>query len=422
MKYKVNHLIYASGPDLINTIRIAITLTEPVSAEVLRFAADRAVQRYPYFSVKLIREGAEYAFVPNCLPFVITPNGRTVTLGTEESNGHLFAFAYDGCRLYVDTSHFVSDGNGLFPFLKTVLYYYLSFLHPEETFDTASIALAGSEVPPEEADDDPYPDYPLPEAPFGMIARPEKVFLLNDQPQGYGHMDGWTSYVFRIGQKTLMKHASSLDGSPATFITSLIYRAIMDCHPENHLPVVCGMQHQFRKALGKPLSHLCHVNVVPIVFPDRLRERELEFLDTVARGRIIIGTDDANDILTVNEHVRNGKRIREMSLSEKHDYMRNVILNGIGVNTFEVSYTGRVQWSGLDRYVTDVVPYFDLTLSGGLTVEIFSVGETFTVNIMQRYGIEAYTDRFAELLSQTGVTYERKAPERFRLCSFRLPE
>lgn len=37
--------------------------------------------------------------------------------------------------------------------------------------------------------------------------------------------------------------------------------------------------------------------------------------------------------------------------------MRKVILDGIGTNTFEVSYTSRVPWSGLDKYITNVVPY-----------------------------------------------------------------
>ena len=186
-------------------------------------------------------------------------------------------------------------------------------------------------------------------------------------------MDDWTSFVLRINQKDLMAFASSLDGSPATFIASLMYQSIIQCHPENRLPLVCGMQHQFRKALGKPFSHLCHVNVVPIIYPDRLKKWGIERLNTAARGQLILGADNQNDILTVNAHIRNEKMIRDMSLSRKHDYMRKVVLDGIGTNTFEVSYTGRVPWSGLDKYITNVVPYFDLTLSGGISIEIFQL-------------------------------------------------
>lgn len=419
--YKVNNLLYAAGPDMIGTIRTGITLTEPVNAQVLEGAVRKASRRFPYFSVKLVQHGSKYRMERNRLPFVISPDGRAVILGTEESNYHLFAFAYDGCRLFVDTSHFITDGNGKFPFLKTILYYYLTKLHPDEEFDTKTIPLSGSEVPDDEADDAPYPDELLSVDPLDMIPRPESVFLLRDQKNGYGHMEEWTSFVFRIRQDELMSFASSLDGSPATFIASLMYRSITDCHPENLLPLVCGMQHQFRKALGNPVSHLCHVNVVPIIYPDRLKKWDIERLNTIARGQLIIGANIENDILTINEHIRNEKQIQGMTLSRKRDYMRKAILNGIGTNTFEVSYTGRVPWSRLDKYITNVVPYFDLTVSGGLSIEIFAVRDVFSVNIMQRNGNRQYVDRFAALLEENGVVYTAEKPEHFQLSGFQLP-
>jgi hypothetical protein len=101
--------------------------------------------------------------------------------------------------------------------------------------------------------------------------------------------------------------------------------------------------------------------------------------------------------------------------------MRKALLKGIGKNTFEVSYTGRVPWSGLDKYITNVVPYLDLTVSGGLSIEIFSVGDVFSINIMQRNGNRQYTDRFAALLEETGVEYTAEEPEHFQLSGFQLP-
>ena len=422
MSWKVNNLLYAAGPELVNTIRIGITLTEPVDEQALRLALEKTAPRYPYFAVRLVRRGEEYVMEPNELPFVVSPRGGTVTLGSGESNHHLFAFAWEGCRLWVDTSHFVTDGNGMFPFLKTLLYEYLHSLHPDAPFEAETVARAGSRIPAGEADDDPYPAEPLPAQPLGEQSRPEMVFRLGDQPQGYGNAEGWTAFRFRIRQRDMMAYVSGVDGSPATFIASLLYRAISDVHPETDLPLVCGMQHQFRRALGAPLSHLCHVSIVPIVYPTRLRGRDVERLNTIARGSLILRADDANDILTVNAHIRNEQRIRTMTLPEKRAYMRRVILEGIGLNTFEVSYTGRVPWSGLDRYITDVSPYFDMTLSGGLSAEIFAVGEVFSVNIMQRSAVPVYAERFAALLAEHGIPREAEPPEHFSLCVFRLPE
>ena len=421
MSFKVNNLIYAAGADMVNTHRTAVTMKEPVNPQLLEKAIEKAAIRFPYFSVKLRRQGEEYMLEPNALPFVLSPEGKTVTLGTAESDFHLFAFAWDGRRFYMDGSHFITDGNGVFPFLKTILYYYLSFQYPDERFDTKQIALAGDPVPDEEADDDPYPKAALPEHPIGNLSRPEQIFMLEDQPKGYESMAGWTSFCFIIPQKELMAFVSSIDGSPASFVASLLYKAISKLYPENSLPIVCGMQHQFRKALGRPFSHLCHVNVVPMIYPDRMRDVDLERLNTISRGILIIRASDDNDVLTVNEHIRNERMIRGMTMDQKHAYMRKAVLDGIGKNTYEVGYTGRVPWSGLDRYIENVVPYIDIALSGGISVEIFSVGEVFSVNIMQRNNDSRYMDAFCKLLQENMIQYTAEKPERFCLCGFQLP-
>lgn len=421
MSFKVNNLLYAAGEDLVNTHRTAVTMKDPVDPQILEEAIRKAAVRYPYFAVRLERRGEEYVMVLNELPFVLSPNGGTVTLGTEESNGHLFAFAWDGCRFFADASHFITDGNGLFPFLKTILYYYVKARYPDAELDVKKFALAGDPVPEEEADDDPYPEETLPEQPVCAETRPEQAFLREDQPGGYENRGQWTSFRFAIPQKELMAFASSIDGSPASFVATLLYRAVCEVHPENRLPLVCGMQHQFRKALGRPFSHLSHVRIIPMTYTDAMRGKDLGWLNTVSRGMLVLRADDANDVPTVNEHIRNEKAIRGMTLPEKHAYMRKALLDGIGRNTFEVSYTGRVPWSGLERYIATVTPYIDMTLSGGISAEVYSIGEIFDINILQRNADRRYAERIEEALKENGVRYTSAEPEPFSLCGFRLP-
>jgi len=422
MEYRVNNLIYAAGKNLLNTIRLISEMTEPVNADALRKAAGLAIKRYPYFSVKLVRRGEEYVMIHNDAPLTVTAGGRAIPLGGAESAGHLLALAYDKKTIFVDSSHFITDGNGIFPFIKTLLYCYLHILHPEEEFDTSGINLPDSEIPSDEADDYPFPPEPLETSPLGLRFRPTDVFTLPDQPKGYTSRDRWTSFRVNVKQKDMMKFASSVDGSPATFIASVMYRAIADLHPECELPIVCGMQHQYRKALGRPFSHLCHVNIVPIPYTSRMQGRELELLNTMARGTIIVRADDANDILSVNEHIENEKMIETLTLPEKHRYMRTFLLNSIGRNTFEVSYTGRVSFCGLDKYIADFYPILDMSLSGGISVEIFTAGENFCINIMQRNDDGRYADRFTELLTETGIEFVSGQPEHFEINDFVLPE
>ena len=422
MEYRVNNLIYAAEKDLHNTIRTIFEMTEPVNVDMLRGAADLAITRYPYFSVKLVRRGEEYVMIHNDAPLPITSGGKAIPLGGTESAGHLLALTYDKNRISVDSSHFITDGNGIFPFIKTLLYCYLHILHPDEEFDTSGINLPGSDIPPDEADDYPFPDEPIETTPLGIRYCPIDVFKLGDQPEGYTSRDKWTSFRVKAKQKDMMRFASSVDGSPATFISSVMYRAISDIHPECELPIVCGMQHQYRKALNKPHSHLCHVNIVPIPYTSRMKNRDIELLNTMARGTIIVRADDDNDVLSVNEHIENEKKIKTLTLAEKHEYMKKFLLNGIGQNTFEVSYTGRVPFSGLDKYIYDFIPILDMRLSGGISIEIFTAGENFCINIMQRNDDSRYTDRFAAILTENGINCVQEPPEYFEINDFILPE
>ena len=418
MSQSVNNILYAAGDEFLNTLRFGIFFREPVQIDALKKAAQQAAKRFPYFAVKLVREGEKYVFEPNGEPYVFTRGKRPVRLNSPESRRHLVAFSWENDRVFLDTTHFLMDGTSAFPFIRTLLYAYLTSIHPEEKFEPSCIALPDSEIPAEESEDNPYPAEPIPCEPMRLRPMPEKILTLPEQTQGYRHMENWTSFLFRVPQKELMKYVSSVDGSPATFVSSLLYRAIDRLHPENELPIVCGMQHQFRHAFGKNQSHLCHVNLVPMLYPVSLRGADIERLNTIGRGALILRASDEADLKTVNQHIQNEKAIREMTLAQKREYMRRAVKEGIGNNTFEVSYTGRVAWGGLDRYVSFLTPYLDMTLSGGISVEIFSRDADFDINVMQRNADPRTVECVFDLLSKAGIHYEKVCTEAFEIPAF----
>jgi hypothetical protein len=311
------------------------------------------------------------------------------------------------------------DGTGNMLSILMLLYEYLHIVHPDEEFDLSKIPQPGDKIHPEELTKEPYPTEPIPSNPLGGRDRPEKVFKLDDMPQGYDNMKDWTSFRIKIPQKEMMVYASSVDGSPATFISSLIYMAISDLHPENQLPIVCGMQHQFRPALGNMRSHSSHVCIVPIVYPDHYKNREIDSINTLGRGALIINADIEQDKLIVNEHIRNADRIKGLTFSQKHELMQEIVLSGIGENTFGVSYVGKISFCGMDRYIQSFTPYLDMTLSGGISTEIIALGDYFVVSIMQRNSDDKYVKRIRELLAEKGIHCLVEEPEHFEICSFK---
>ena len=101
--------------------------------------------------------------------------------------------------------------------------------------------------------------------------------------------------------------------------------------------------------------------------------------------------------------------------------VRWIVRSSIGKNTFEVSYTGRVNWAGLDRYISYVAPFLDLTLSGGVTVEIFSCGQDFNINLMQRNEDPAIAERVKVLLAENRIDCQMERTEHYEVPGFEMP-
>ena len=125
MKYQVIPLIYAASEQFKNTIRFGIEFFDEIESEALRYAVDQVQKRYPYFSVKIEREGEKYVLSENALPFVIHADEDPICLNSPESNNHLLSISWKDRIVWIDISHFICDGNGLAPLAKSLAYYYV---------------------------------------------------------------------------------------------------------------------------------------------------------------------------------------------------------------------------------------------------------------------------------------------------------
>jgi hypothetical protein len=101
--------------------------------------------------------------------------------------------------------------------------------------------------------------------------------------------------------------------------------------------------------------------------------------------------------------------------------MKEFVLKGIGKNTFEVSYVGRVSFGGMEKYISNFSPTLDMSLSGGISIEVFSLADYFCIHIMQRNGDTKYVDRFGSLLQENGIQCETETPDHFEISDFVLP-
>ena len=71
---------------------------------------------------------------------------------------------------------------------------------------------------------------------------------------GFPDGEGMYAYHLHIPQRDMMSKASPLGGSPVSFLTVMMYRALSSLDEGLELPVISHVQHQYRQALRAPIN------------------------------------------------------------------------------------------------------------------------------------------------------------------------
>ena len=126
MNFKPNPLLYGANEDFLSTFRLAIRMKESVDYDLLSQSGEQSMVRYPYFRVYPKREGENLVLCHNEHSMPVFSDDRAVTLGSDESKGHLISFGCKGKTIFIDVSHYIADGMGIVPLMQTLLYVYVS--------------------------------------------------------------------------------------------------------------------------------------------------------------------------------------------------------------------------------------------------------------------------------------------------------
>jgi hypothetical protein len=219
----------------------------------------------------------------------------------------------------------------------------------------------------------------------------------------------------------MMAIANTSDGSPVSFLLVMLFRALCSLDKELSDPVVAHVQHQYRSAIKAPLSRHSLVRYIPVELSPKIRERNVEFQNTIVRGQIILDSQPENDISAVNRLVSTLQKDKRLTLSEKQLAMRQYIENSIKSKTFGISYVGKMDWCGMERYVEDIHAYIgEKHTPNMLLMEIMTIGEDFSINFMQSGKGTRYLDAFIEQIKKLEIPISLVGEERYTLCETKI--
>lgn len=401
-------MLYLCTPDNPNTMGASVTLKETVDGDILREVVEELRERFPYFYVKAEAEGNDLVPVPNPLPVTVRNTWKPIRLRSAEANFHLMAFKYEGNRLALEMSHSLSDGAGFLPYIKSVLYLYLS-RKTGKSFDPTGFRLPGSPIPESEIGD-PFSELDIDgaEPPIYQKKPIEDFYRLSE-----GKEKGYICFGLQLPEDQVMKYCKGNDGSPNVLIAVLLTRAIRRVDPDNSKTVSASIAIDHKAILGNYDNYRMFANVAVLDFPVSRDLNDIMKSCTMARGQLILQTQPENSLWAMKQKKLTYAKLASLPLEMK----TTAIAKSAGSPrwTLAVSYANSRSFGPLDPYIDEL--YFMAAAEViDMAVEVTCINHNFFLSITQNFTSEQYFNAFLEELSLAGISYVVKYKDNTELC------
>lgn len=417
------YLLYETRPDASSNtnIRFALEITEDINGEILSEAANEAIKRYPYFSVRIKIENGSYIFVPNSLPIVVMKTKMpSVPLGSEEVNYHLNYIDYTDDTIYFNISHSITDAAGYIPFIKSVLYQYLIRTH-NEPISTEGINLPDSDFSHGEFD---FPKISsLPESDFSLVKDAKMGYFpaddyINAMKNPDFKNDGY--YCISMKQRELMKYVHSNDASPAAIIAVFMFKALAPLWPKEEDVFSVGIACNFRNAVNCPNAFHSISRALHAQYKRSYLDMPVDKLGTITRGMIMLQSQPENSVIHMKKILKfheNVDSIKTIDEKKKYCLSEGVFTKGCK-DTYNVSYVGQTDFGAMNKFVRSM----NTIAFGNLLVEINAIGNMFYITFNQVIKTDKYINAFLNTLNEAGLSYSVSNYKTKNIAPLQLPQ
>lgn len=395
LKYYEPRLNLAS-PEGLNIMGIVVSLREPVDGEILRAVVEELRVRFPYFYVKPAYRGDDLVTVPNELPMTVRGTWEPIRLNSEESNFHLAAWKYEGRRLAFEIPHDLTDGAGLFPYVKSALFLYLSRA-AGRTFDPSGFRLPGEEIPESETGD-PFRDLDVKavKAPFYQRKLIPDVFHVSG---GGAHEK--RVFCLKLPEEDVMQYCRAQDASPNVLFSVFLAKAARRYDPDNEKPVTIFVAVDHKAILGNHDNYRLFVGNNLLEFPKSMDLNDISRTCTMARGQLMLQAQPENSLWEIKELMR---MLPPPSLE-------------IPLGSFSISYPRNTSFGPLDPYIEEVYVLTTLKPITDILLELTCLNHSFFLAFMQPFSATKFFDCYLEQLRLAGLKYELLHSEPLRMCT-----
>lgn len=396
---------YSLTRGLNHTYRLLIGLKQAVDGAILKDAVQMTMRRYPYLLVRRKNTPFETVLIPNPAEVVVKKSDAPIRVGSDESNGHLIAFSYEGNTVYLNVFHGLMDGRGCGNLVKTLLYYYCSSAY-DPALSRDGVRVVGDTIAPEEYTD-PFPRK-VPKDCRAFVKKPltSRTFHIRDDRRVH---TGFPKYrcTIKINENELVKFCRMNDGSPAALMSVVMCRAVARLNPARKKPIRAGVVLDLRPAFRAPAAHHSLNDIIPIDFTEKIEHADFELQNTAFRSQIFVKSDSETVLKNMDLTCRLLRLAQHLpSLALKRLMLGSIVPRRYSENTFMLSYVGKADYGAAQPYVEFVRVDVD-TPQTGIVVEISAINGLFYIDTIFDFPEELYLRAFCEELDSLGIGYER---------------
>ena len=413
-----SYTLYEIKKRNVYSVKIRVILKEAVNGAVLKPAAEKAFKRFPYYSrtVGLNEEGA-YIFDDCQMPIRVIEGDRVITLGTEETNGLLFAITFEDNNIFFNFAHNFCGGCGAMRWIKSTLWQYLTDLGQQ--VDKTGIMTCDTPITPEEQAEPDSSSLPFGDPVGKLNFTTDSYVPINDyieRMKDPARVDAY--YPITIPKKELIKYAHDNDGSPNSILAALMFKMYTKVLPDENKFTV-GIANNYRSDVGCPETYRDIVRQMYVQYDKGMKDWPVEKLSTVTRSRMYIqmqpeiSWDYFRKVEEFRSHID-----EQPDIESKAEYAVANSLTTNGIPTaFHISYVGKVLWGGLAPYIRGV---YSLTIAH-LMIEVNATEEDFCISFHTFRKDDRYLKEFLQTLDEEGIIYTAGDREDRKLPKIVLP-
>lgn len=400
------YLLYEYMDKLPFTLRIKVRLDEQINPSILNEIADEAFSRFPYFSVQVgLDENENYTIEHNDRPIRVLPEeDKRLVLGSDELNKHLFVITYKDDCIWFSGSHSFCGAFGIFFWIKTTLYLYMckkyGMLKPP-----LDIKLPNTPVTEEETffpDPDTLPtDEPVCRYDGGdsNYAIGRMIFhLLNPFAKDNYY------YEINIPSKEFMEYAKSVDGSPYTVLTSMMYKAMTRLFKEKEgTHISARIAADYRDDIGAGKSYRDFVRFIHVKYDWGMKDEPISKLNMRARGAMISQNQPELGYERFRKLIRIHNGIDEQpDLKQKIKYAKkNSTFRSDPRDVYTISYVGQIDYGEMEEHIKGVYTITD----GDLMLEVNALKDCFNICFQVVNKDRKPLELFLKILEEEKIPY-----------------